>query len=96
MPRARASSPRAWFTQVNQITRRVHDRGHMGDRYRFSHKLSQGSGSASVGVREYELVVDGELSDDAAPAFEGMRLERRDGTTILVGRMRDQAKLQGS
>jgi len=48
-----------------------------------------------VGVREYELVVDGELSDDAAPAFEGMRLERRDGTTILVGRIRDQAELQG-
>ena len=28
-------------------------------------------------------------------AFEGMRLERRDGTTILVGRIRDQAELQG-
>ena len=48
-----------------------------------------------VGVREYELVVGGELSDDAAPAFEGMRLERRDGTTILVGHIRDQAALQG-
>ena len=49
----------------------------------------------SVGVRLYELEVGGELSDDAAPAFEGMRLERRDGTTILVGDIRDQAALQG-
>jgi hypothetical protein len=48
-----------------------------------------------VGDREYALVVDGELSDDTAPAFEGMRLERRDGTTVLVGRVRDQAELQG-
>jgi len=48
-----------------------------------------------VGVRLYELEVGGELSDDAAPAFEGMRLERRDGTTILVGHIRDQAALQG-
>ena len=48
-----------------------------------------------MGVREYELVVDGELSDDAAPAFDGLRLERRNGTTALVGRIRDQAELQG-
>lgn len=48
-----------------------------------------------MAVREYELVVDGELSDAAAPAFEGLRLERRDGTTALVGRVRDQAELQG-
>ncbi len=48
-----------------------------------------------MGVREYELVVAGELSDDAAPAFEGMRLERRDGTTILIGHIPDQAALQG-
>jgi hypothetical protein len=48
-----------------------------------------------MGVREYQVVVSGELSDDAAPAFKGMRLERHEGTTILVGSIRDQAELQG-
>jgi hypothetical protein len=48
-----------------------------------------------MAAREYQVVVDGELSDEAAPAFKGMRLERREGNTILVGRIRDQAELQG-
>ena len=48
-----------------------------------------------MAVREYQVVVDGELSDDVAPTFHGMRLERRDGNTILVGHIRDQAELQG-
>jgi len=48
-----------------------------------------------MAAREYQVVVGGELSDDAAPAFKGMRLERREGTTILVGQIRDQAELQG-
>ena len=46
-------------------------------------------------VREYRLVVEGELSDQAGPAFEGMTLIREHGTTVLVGRVRDQAELQG-
>jgi hypothetical protein len=46
-------------------------------------------------VREYRLGVEGELSDPAGPAFEGMTLTREDGTTLLVGRVRDQAELQG-
>ena len=29
------------------------------------------------------------------PAFEGMNLTREDGTTVLVGSVRDQAELQG-
>jgi hypothetical protein len=45
--------------------------------------------------REYELTVEGELSDRLRPAFAGMTLTRRDGTTVLVGRVRDQAELQG-
>ena len=48
-----------------------------------------------MAAREYQVVVDGELSDKAAPAFKGMRLERREGNTILVGHIRDQAELQG-
>jgi hypothetical protein len=46
-------------------------------------------------VRDYRLVVEGELSDQAGPAFEVMTLTREDGTTLLVGRVRDQAELQG-
>ena len=48
-----------------------------------------------MAAREYQVVVDGELSDETAPAFKGMRLERREGNTILEGRIRDQAELQG-
>ena len=70
----------------------------MGDRGRFGPAVRRRCGSLLGGrsVWNYELEVGGgELSDDAAPAFEGMRLERRDGTTILVGHVRDQAALQG-
>ena len=45
--------------------------------------------------REYGLTLDGELSGLAGRAFEGMTLTREDGTTALVGRVRDQAELQG-
>jgi hypothetical protein len=45
--------------------------------------------------RRYQLTVAGELSDDAADAFEGMTLTREKGNTLLVGRMRDQSQLQG-
>jgi hypothetical protein len=43
--------------------------------------------------REYLFVVDGELSDGVARAFEGMRLHRQDGTTTIEGQCRDQAEL---
>ena len=45
--------------------------------------------------RKYRLTVEGELSDRAGHAFEGMTLTRKEGTTVLVGRVRDQAQLQG-
>ena len=48
-----------------------------------------------MGVREYRLTVEGELSDIAGQAFEGMTLTRGAGTTVLVGRLRDQAELYG-
>lgn len=41
----------------------------------------------------YELVLRGELGDGFG--FEGMRLERREGTTILTGMVSDQAQLFG-
>jgi len=45
--------------------------------------------------REYRLIVEGELSQRAARAFEGMTLTHDQGNTVLVGRVRDQAQLQG-
>jgi hypothetical protein len=50
---------------------------------------------AWMSPREYRLVVDGELSDQLGLAFTGMTLTRDHGTTVLVGRVRDQAELQG-
>jgi hypothetical protein len=46
-------------------------------------------------AREYRLTVEGELSEPAAHAFEGMTLTREQGETVLVGLVRDQAQLQG-
>jgi hypothetical protein len=46
-------------------------------------------------VREYSLVVEGELTDDLANTFAGMTLTRGEGKTLLVGQVRDQAELQG-
>jgi hypothetical protein len=45
--------------------------------------------------REYRLVVEGELSDHLEAAFAGMTLTREQGTTVIVGRVRDQAELHG-
>ena len=44
---------------------------------------------------DYRLIVEGELSDGAGRAFEGMSLTRANGRTILAGPVRDQAELQG-
>ena len=46
-----------------------------------------------VTSRTYSIVVEGELSDSAAVAFEGMRLTREEGNTVLSGSVRDQAEL---
>lgn len=45
--------------------------------------------------REYRLTVEGELSERAAVAFEGMALTHEHGNTVLSGPVRDQAELQG-
>jgi hypothetical protein len=49
---------------------------------------------AAMEGRTYRLTVEGELSDAAGVAFEGMTLTRVRGRTVLVGRVRDQAGLQ--
>jgi hypothetical protein len=46
-------------------------------------------------VREYSLVVEGELTDELGNTFAGMTLTRNEGNTLLVGQVRDQAELQG-
>ena len=45
--------------------------------------------------RTYRLIVEGELGDHLAAAFNGMALENHSGNAVLVGHMRDQAELQG-
>ncbi|HUK76140.1 MAG TPA: hypothetical protein VL117_00915 [Thermoleophilia bacterium] len=42
----------------------------------------------------YRIVLAGELGDDFELLFEGMRLERAEGTTVLTGGL-DQAQLGG-
>jgi hypothetical protein len=39
----------------------------------------------------YEFVLRGEIGDHFGFLFEGMRLERVQGTTVLTGPVRDQA-----
>ena len=48
-----------------------------------------------AGSGTYQLIVRGELGDRFAAHFEGMRLERVSGTTVLVGEVMDQAHLIG-
>jgi hypothetical protein len=48
-----------------------------------------------MAVREYSFVVEGELTDELGSTFAGMTLTRGEGKTLLVGRVRDQAELQG-
>ena len=50
-----------------------------------------------VGVKptEYRIVVTGELGSRYAARFEPMRLTTRDGHTEIVGRVEDDAELQG-
>ena len=43
----------------------------------------------------YQLVVRGELNDKYAYLFEGMQMARLGGTTVIAGRVRDQAELHG-
>ena len=43
----------------------------------------------------YTLVVRGELDDRFAYLFDGMEMERIEGTTVLTGRVIDQAQLHG-
>ena len=43
----------------------------------------------------YRIVVQSELSDRYAVAFEGMQMEAKNGQTILTGEVKDQPHLFG-
>lgn len=43
----------------------------------------------------YRVTVRGNLTERLASAFDGVRLEAGPGTTVLVGKMQDQAELYG-
>jgi hypothetical protein len=43
----------------------------------------------------YEFVLRGEIGDRFGPLFEGMRLERDAGRTVLTGPVIDQAQMHG-
>lgn len=45
--------------------------------------------------RTYRLEVEGELSDGIGSSFPGMTMRRKNGNTVLVGAVRDQAELYG-
>jgi hypothetical protein len=51
--------------------------------------MSEGTGTV------YRIVVRSELSDRYAVAFEGMKMETKDGETILTGEIIDQPHLFG-
>jgi hypothetical protein len=51
--------------------------------------------AAGMPVREYSRVVEGELSQELWAVFAGTTLAPKDGNTLLVGQIRDQAELQG-
>jgi hypothetical protein len=47
------------------------------------------------GAATYKVVVRGELDDRFAYLFTGMQMQRVEGTTVLVGKVIDQAQLHG-
>jgi hypothetical protein len=51
--------------------------------------------TADARGQTFRLVLRGEIGDRFGVLFEGMRLERAGGTTVLTGPVRDQAHLHG-
>ena len=43
----------------------------------------------------YQLVIRGELDERFGFLFEGMQMDRTEGTTVIAGRVTDRAKLMG-
>jgi LuxR family transcriptional regulator, maltose regulon positive regulatory protein len=70
-------------------------RNHPGDLRALVQDRDRVCQSLVMRSRTYRLEVEGELSDQAGWAFEGMRLRHVHGNTVLVGPVRDQAALHG-
>jgi len=51
--------------------------------------------SQSDADASYQLVVRGELDEKYGYLFDGMQMARVGGTTVIAGRVRDQAALHG-
>lgn len=51
--------------------------------------------AAGMAVHHYRLVIDGELSQRYARAFEGMEVRSGHGETELTGEIVDPSQLQG-
>jgi hypothetical protein len=65
------------------------DRGMREGHKRDKQMMGEGTGTL------YRIVVRSELSDRYAVAFEGMKMETKDGETILTGEVKDQPHLYG-
>jgi hypothetical protein len=48
-----------------------------------------------MAAHRFQIVVEGELGDRYASAFEGMTVDAHDGLTDLTGSIVDQAHMQG-
>lgn len=46
-------------------------------------------------ARAYRITIEGRLNERFAPAFDGMRLQAKDGKTVLQGEGMDQGHLFG-
>ena len=57
--------------------------------------LRGGEHRRTMPAERYELVLRGEIGDRFGVLFDGMRLERTGGITVLTGPVRDQAHLHG-
>jgi hypothetical protein len=82
--RARARAARHWSSEVRDEASAV--------RSQAEHQIRRAERLRSS-RHAYRLVVEGELSDRLEHAFGGMTVTRSDGTTVMVGNVRDQADL---
>lgn len=79
---------------------RLHRNVHLGEprRLRVASPVrarTSGPMKSESDASSYQLVVRGELDEKYGHLFEGMQMARVGGTTVIAGRVRDQAELHG-
>ena len=94
-PRAGAATrcPPQFENIPGGVTQPTRDRGR--ERAASAHSRAAVAPPLADSDLSVRLSVDGELSDRVGGAFAGLTLTRDGGTTVLAGRVRDQAELQG-